>query len=152
MTRIDISLKPITEENWSECINLKPKDNQKGHVASNINSLEKAKTEPTSKPYGIYVDNVMVGFTLFDEEPYPDDGYYWIVRLMIDGRYQGNGYGRSAITKIIDELKKKQEHTKIRISHVPENVIASKLYKELGFVETGEIIEGEIVLDLIIDN
>lgn len=120
-------------------------------VAPNIKSLEKAEQEQTSKPYGIYAGKKMVGFTLFDEEPYPNDGYYWIIRLMIDERYQKNGYGRAALIEIINRLQQKQNQTKIRISHVPENIVVNKLYKDLGFVETGEIIGGEIVLDLIFE-
>lgn len=91
----------------------------------------------------------MVGFTLFDEEPYPDDGCYWIVRYMVDERYQRKGYGRAALTEIINTIKSKRKGTKIRISHVPNNIVVNKLYKEFDFVETGEIIDGEIVLDLI---
>lgn len=147
---MSVYLKLITEENRTACINLKPRNDQMNFVAPNINSLEKAEQEPTSKPYGIYVGEEMVGFTLFDEEPYPNDGYYWIVRIMIDERYQKNGYGRAALIEIINRLQQKQNHTKIRISHVPENIVVNKFYKDLGFVETGEIIGGEILLDLIL--
>ncbi|MEK4046906.1 GNAT family N-acetyltransferase [Paenibacillus sp. FSL H8-0048] len=41
-------------------------------------------------------DEEMVGFILFDNEAYTD-GYYWILRFMIDGRYQGQGYGKSGL-------------------------------------------------------
>jgi len=149
MLNVIIKLKPITDDNRKECIDLKPHKNQEKFVAPNINSLKKAEEEPTSKPYGIYYSELMVGFALFDEEPYPDDGYFWIVRFMIDERYQKKGYGRAALGEIIRMIRSKQSDGKIRISHVPDNVVVNKLYKEFGFVETGEIINGEIVLDLI---
>jgi diamine N-acetyltransferase len=151
MSKFIIELKPITEENRIQCINLKPRPDQMNFVAPNSDSLEKAEKEPTSRPYGIYAGEEMVGFVLFDEEPYPDDGYYWIVRFMIDERYQRKGYGRAALSAIIHRLKSKQGHTKIRISHVPDNIVVNSLYKQLGFVETGEVIGGETVLDLIIN-
>src|SRR5690554_5070180 len=97
-----VFLRPITKESRSECINLKPFKDQERFVAPNINSLKKADEEPTSKPFGIYFKELMVGFALFDQEPYPDDGYYWIVRFMVDGRYQKKGYGRAALKEIIN--------------------------------------------------
>lgn len=145
-----VILKPITEENQAACLELSVREDQKRFVASNTDSLKKALEEPSSKPHGIYADSVMVGFTLFDLEPYPNDGFYWIVRFMIDERFQGKGYGRAALIEIIHMLKVKQTPVKIRISHVPDNIVVNKLYKEIGFIETGEIIGGETVLDLII--
>jgi len=149
MSILSISLIPISDENKIQCIELKPHKFQEKFVASNIDSLKKALEEPTSKPYGIYNNKVMVGFTLFDQEPYPDDGYFWIVRFMIDKRFQQKGYGRAALAEIINTIRNNQSDSKIRISHVPDNIVVNKLYKEFGFVETGEIINGEIVLDLI---
>lgn len=149
MVDLIVKLKPITEDNRKDCIELKVHKNQEQFVASNIDSLKKAEEEPSSKPYGIYINEIIVGFTLFDEEPYPDDGYFWIVRFMIDERHQKKGYGRAALGEIIRTIKRKQNDANIRISHVPDNKVVNKLYKEFGFVETGEIINGEIVLDLI---
>ncbi|MFF2094306.1 GNAT family N-acetyltransferase [Paenibacillus sp. NPDC058174] len=144
-----VALKPITEQNRELCIGLKPREDQMNFVAPNLHSLEKAEAEPSSRPYGIYAGEMMVGFTLFDEEPYPEDGFYWIVRFMIDERYQGRGYGKAALNEIISKIRDGREQASIRISHVPQNVVVNKLYKDLGFIETGEIIGGEIVLDLL---
>lgn len=142
-----LSLKLITAENREECILLKPQKFQEKFVASNEDSLLKAEQEPTSRPYGIYAEDSMVGFALFDEEPYPDDGYYWICRFMIDERYQRKGYGKAALEEIIRKMKSHPTCTKIRVSHVPDNSVVNQLYKQFGFVETGEMINGEIVLD-----
>ncbi|OPA73854.1 hypothetical protein BVG16_27350 [Paenibacillus selenitireducens] len=147
-----MKLKPITDDNRKECLDLKPHAYQEKFVAPNSDSLKKAEKEPSSKPYGIYSHEEMVGFALFDEEPYPDDGYFWIIRFMVDGRFQKMGYGRAALGEIIRMIRSKQSNAKIRISHVPDNSVVNKLYKEFGFVETGEIIHGETVLDLIVES
>ena len=34
----------------------------------------------------------------------------------------------------------------IRINHVPQNTVANHLYKSLGFQETGEMEDGEVLL------
>jgi len=141
-----ITLIPITAANERECIQLSPSADQINLVASNADSLIHATKEVTSKPYGIYTDSAMVGFVLFDQEVYPD-GYYWILRFMIDARYQGNGYGTAAIREVIDQLHTRKDCTQIRVSHVPHNTAANLLYKKCGFIETGEFEDnGDIIL------
>ncbi|GIP27154.1 spermidine acetyltransferase [Paenibacillus sp. J23TS9] len=145
-----VYLKLITDDNMEECLQLKPREDQRRLVAPNSDSLEKAKREPSSRPYGIYTGDTMVGFALFDEEVYPEDGYFWICRFMIDERYQGKGYGKAGLAAVLEQQKSHSDCVKIRISHVPDNGVANRLYKGFGFVETGEVIGGETVLDYII--
>lgn len=143
---MSISLKLITKENEVECIALRPREDQVTWVASNSDSLLHAVKEVTSKPYGIYSNDLMVGFILFDNEIY-SDGYYWILRFMIDEKYQGKGYGKCAIKEVINKLKNRIDCKQIRVSHVPHNVAANRLYKECGFQDTGEVEEnGDIIL------
>lgn len=146
MDQVNITLKLITKENEFECIALRPREDQLTLVASNSDSLLHAVKETTSKPYGIYVDDLMVGFVLFDNEIY-SDGYYWILRFMIDEKYQGKGYGKSAIKEVINKLKNRMDCKQIRVSHVPHNIVANRLYKACGFQDTGEVEEnGDIIL------
>lgn len=146
----NVYLKPISDDNREICLQLKPREDQQRLVAPNANSLEKAEREPSTRPYGIYADDTMVGFALFDEEVYPEDGSFWICRFMIDERYQGKGYGKAGLAAVINQQKSHADCTKIRISHVPDNTVANRLYKSFGFVETGEVIGGETVLDYIV--
>lgn len=141
-----ITLQRITRENELACIALKPREDQLSLVATNADSLVHALKEVTSIPHGIYADDLMVGFVLFDNEVY-SDGYYWILRLMIDEKYQGRGYGRSAIKQLINQLKDRTDCRQIRVSHVHHNTVANRLYKQCGFRETGEFEDnGDIIL------
>ncbi|TDL70635.1 GNAT family N-acetyltransferase [Paenibacillus amylolyticus] len=141
-----VTLRPITKENEFECINLKPREDQLDLVASNADSLIHATKEITSKPYGIFAENQMVGFILYDNEIY-NDGYYWILRFMIDEKYQGKGYGKLAIQEVIRMLQERSDCQQIRVSHVPHNITANALYKRIGFQETGELEDnGDIIL------
>lgn len=142
----NVTLRLITKENELECMNLKPRDEQMNLVATNSDSLIHAIKETTSKPYGIYAEDQMVGFILFDNEIY-SDGYYWILRFMIDERYQGRGYAKQAIREVINKLKSRVDCQQIRVSHVPHNVVANTLYKASGFLDTGEVEDnGDIIL------
>jgi diamine N-acetyltransferase len=146
MTQTNVTLKLITKENELECINLKPREDQLQLVASNSDSLLHAIKEKTSRPYGIYAEDTMVGFILFDNEIY-SDGYYWILRFMIDENYQGKGYAKLAIKEVINKLKDRLDCKQIRVSHVPHNIVANTLYKKAGFQDTGEVEDnGDIIL------
>ncbi|UPK42752.1 GNAT family N-acetyltransferase [Paenibacillus pabuli] len=146
MNEKQVTLQPITQENELECIQLKPREDQLNLVASNADSLIHATKEITSKPYGIFAEDRMVGFILFDNEIY-SDGYYWILRFMIDEKYQGKGYAKLAIKEVINKLKERTDCKQIRVSHVPHNMVANALYKKSGFQETGEFEHnGDIIL------
>ena len=98
MSNSMVTLKPITKENEQECIALRPRREQEDLVASNLDSIAHAIKEPTSRPFGIFAEDKMVGFLLFDNEIYKD-GYYWILRFMVDQRFQKKGYGSLAIKR-----------------------------------------------------
>jgi diamine N-acetyltransferase len=138
-----ITFRPINRFNWLECIALQVDDNQKTFVAPNLYSLAEAKVNPSFVPLAIYQDDVMVGFTMYGLDP--DDGKYWIRRLMIDKKYQHKGYGKAAMLQVIDILKEKKDCHTITLGHNPQNHIADKLYENLGFRNTGDIIGGEII-------
>jgi diamine N-acetyltransferase len=78
----------------------------------------------------------------------PLDGKYWIYRLMIDKEHQRKGFGKAAMYEVIKILKSQKGCESIAIAHLPENRIAEKLYIGLGFTNTGEIIQGEIIKSL----
>ncbi|MFB8374868.1 GNAT family N-acetyltransferase [Paenibacillus taichungensis] len=150
MSTEQVNLQLITPENELECIQLQPREDQLNLVASNADSLIHATKEITSKPYGIFAEDRMVGFILFDNEIY-NDGYYWILRFMIDEKYQGKGYAKLAIQEVIHKLKERTDCKQIRVSHVPHNIVANALYKKSGFQETGEFEDnGDIILSYYI--
>jgi diamine N-acetyltransferase len=69
-----------------------------------------------------------------------------LVRLMIDGRFQGRGYGRDALEAIVEQIRDRGLST-VRRSVVPENEQALEFYRRNGFAETGAIHGGEIVME-----
>lgn len=153
-----IELRKINEENFEECMSLEPKEEQKGFVASNLKSLAEAYIALANDscipmPYAIYNDNTMVGFLMLSfkaEDNTKDENQYWLCRLMIDKNHQRKGYGKESILKVLELIKEFSFNKKaaVYLSYEPENNIARKLYSSLGFQETGEIEEGEIVAKL----
>ncbi|MNC68468.1 Spermine/spermidine acetyltransferase [compost metagenome] len=98
----------------------------------------------------IYAEALLVGFIVFCTTP-DADGNYWIPALMIDENHQGNGFGKQAMVKLIDHLRR-IGGTRLLIGHRPDNYIAGKLYESLGFQKVREeICDGEIIRFLELD-
>jgi len=72
----------------------------------------------------------------------------FIIRLMVDDKYQGKGYGRFGMEKMLEIFRTEKDVKAVGISYELENEVARKLYASLGFKETGEIVEKEVVAEL----
>jgi diamine N-acetyltransferase len=142
---MNVRLREITPENFKRCIELKVAEAQAGFVAPNVMSIAQSKIYPTYRPCAVYDGDEMVGFAMFGLDP--DDGKFYLGRLMIDARHQGKGYGKAATLAVIDELRKNEACCEVYLSFVPDNEGAEKLYLSCGFERTGETSEsGEIVM------
>jgi diamine N-acetyltransferase len=139
-----VRLQQINKDNWEECIALKPRPDQVGFIASNLYSIAQAQFLTGFSSMAIYLDQVMIGYTLFGIDP--DDKNYWVYRFMIDERYQGKGYGLAAIRRVIDEVKHRQDRTAaLFVGYKPENEQARRLYLRAGFKEEGMAPWGEMI-------
>ncbi|MFN7249957.1 MAG: GNAT family N-acetyltransferase [Anaerobacillus sp.] len=140
-----IRLIDISEENWLEVIFL---STMKGttticeeFVASNALSLVQAQYEKTWTTKAIEYEGKIIGFTMYGFAK--KQGYHELCRIMIDHKYQGNGYGTEAMELVITEMKKIENCKKIYLSTDPENIRGKHLYEKLGFVNTGEFVDEE---------
>ena len=145
-----ISLRPLTPENWGQCIKLSVRDDQKNFVASNVYSIAEAKIYPECVALAIYAAETMVGFVMYALSS--EDQRYWIIRYMIDHSFQGKGYGRAALKVVLDQMSRLPGCEKIFLSYEPHNLVAEALYNSFGFQPTGEILEGEKVSCLELKN
>jgi diamine N-acetyltransferase len=143
---MSITLRPVTRDNFRTVIRLKLTEVQKEFVAPNVYSIAQSKVEPECVPLAIYKDDAPIGFAMYALDS--EDSNYWIYRLMIDVNHQGQGYGRAAVKALVEMLHQLPDCTKILISAVPANEAALNLYRSEGFVETGQLIDDEIVLCL----
>ena len=140
-----IHFSEITRRNFDECLFLEVTEEQEEFVASTTFSLAEAKVFTENIPLAIYDQETMVGFIMYSLDP--DDNEYWISRLLIDQRYQKNGYGRQAMEQFLILINEVYQPEKILLSFEPENVIAERLYLSLGFKHTGRMIDDELVLE-----
>lgn len=148
---MNICLKEIDESNWVDCVSLTTnKDGQhfvcEEFVASNVYSIAQSKIEKGWITRAIYAESTMIGFTMYGY--CHEDNFYEICRLMIDRKYQGKGYGKAALEKVIEEMKSFQDCNEIFLSFDPKNLIGKRLYESFHFKDTGKIIDDEVVYSL----
>ena len=157
-----ITLQPITPINWVECIELTPTPEQQAHgyVAPNVLSLAQAYAEPWWTPLAVYAETTMIGFVLYGR--WPESGYaaYWgnkpkpgidyILRMMIDRRYQGQGYGKAALAVLLARIKAQPGCQAIELDYDRANIVAAHLYADYGFQPVEEDKDGEILARLVV--
>ena len=147
---MNVELREINKDNREKCMMLTVAEEQTQYICSNRDSLnDAAENDTVARPFAIYVDGVMVGFTMFAfDEVYEDpDDRYWLWRFMIDEKQQGKGYGRLALQEIIEYFKKHGANH-IKLSTKESNTIAISLYRKFGFKENGEMNDEETIFQL----
>ena len=78
---------------------------------------------------------------------------YNIWHMMIDERYQGKGFGREALSKVLDYIKTKPFGNCVRVTLTcnKDNEKALNLYMGMRFTQTGVEDEDEIELSMIVE-
>ncbi|OLS29041.1 MAG: Spermine/spermidine acetyltransferase [Candidatus Heimdallarchaeota archaeon LC_2] len=138
-----VTLRPIVLNNWKKAISLQVHEDQRRFVSSNIHSIAESRFYETAYNYGIYEDEDMIGFILIYNPPdEPKLGH--IVRFMIDGNHQKKGLGKQSIKLLIDLLSTQFSKKKVTLTVIPENHGARDFYENVGFVNTNELVDGEI--------
>jgi diamine N-acetyltransferase len=70
----------------------------------------------------------------------------WLWRLLVDKSYQGCGIGKFAVESVLERFKE-MGCTRVLVCWAPVEGNAGDFYKKLGFVETGEKMDEEIVAE-----
>ena len=147
-----LSVQPVTKSNWQALTKLEVREDQKGFVSSNVYSILESHygyDEPDGGghwemfPYGIYDDETPVGFFMYGYNFSNQEFEAFIIRLMVDQRQQGKGYGKFGMQQMLHVFRQEERIHNVGISYEPENEVARKLYASLGFVEPGKMLGDE---------
>lgn len=132
-----MEFREIDKSNYWDCMALTIDDSQEGFVADNKQSLIEAAYEEGLYTLGIYQEDAMVGFILYDyDETFPG---WSLSRFMIGKQFQGRGYGKKAVIAFLDYFKKKHNVDELFISVSLENTVAHKMFSSVGFAELKEV-------------
>ena len=145
-----ITLKKIDEDNFRTVVKMKLNEEQSKYVAPNVYSIAQAWLyQKNARPFAIYNDDEVIGFMMLDWDEEEREAGIW--RFMIAEEKQGKGYGREAMEFALNMIKESNKFDCVYLDYVPENVVGRHLYDSLGFKETGDIDDGEIVMKLDIN-
>jgi diamine N-acetyltransferase len=142
---------PVTKDNWKELIRLKVREDQTHFVASNLYSIAESQFGDDYEghwdlyPFGLYEGDTPVGFLMYGYNFEHPKQQAFIIRLMVDEKYQGKGYGRFGMQKMLEIFRTEERIKAVGISYEPENERARKLYAGVGFVENGEMVGDEVL-------
>ena len=138
-----VALVDVDAGNWRDVAAVTPRPDQERFVAPITYYLCLCHYGQVWHPLAVVVDGAIVGHMMWaiDEA----DGSRWIGGVVIDAAAQGRGIGRAALEALIERFATNPDCREVALSYDPENDVARRLYASLGFVETGELEDDELV-------
>jgi diamine N-acetyltransferase len=149
-----ISLREITDANRAEVELLGVTSDQENYVAGVAESLLEAAATLAACPWyrAVYAQHEPVGFVMISDG-IPDGrpqylGPYYLWRLVIDAYWQGRGFGTAALDLVVEYVRTRPNAHALLTSVVPGPASPIGFYLRYGFSQTGEVFDGEDVLEL----
>ena len=140
-----VRLIDVDESNWRDVARLEPHPSQQRFVAPATYYLALAHDGGEWHPLAVEARGVIVGHLMWARDE--AEGSVWLGGLVIDGSAQRKGHGRSAVEAFVDRFST-DGRVHAALSYHPDNTVARKLYAEMGFVETGEMDDDEVIARL----
>ena len=150
-----VSLQAITDKNREAVVSLSVSENQRVFVADNAKTMRQAGEAPEAWLRAIYADDDAVGLVLVHDEHLREQpresGYYFLWRLMIDHRFQKSGYGSRALDLVVNYVRSRPHARRLLSSYHAGPGGPEAFYLRYGFRPTGNIVEGEVEIELSLD-
>lgn len=139
-----VDVLPVTDANWRQLTALRVTPAQRAYVADPCYYLALCCYGSTGwSPLAITAGGRAVGFLMWAVDP--DDGACWLGGILVDAEHQGRGIGGAAVARAIARLADEHGFEHFALSYLPDNARARRLYARLGFRESGEFEDDEIV-------
>ncbi len=147
-----LSLRPITESNREAVEALRVSPGQEQFVSSVTESLLEAAEEPDGRPlyWAVYADETPVGFVMIsDDVGGPEYIPHFLWKLLIDERYQRQGFGTATLDLIVEYFRARPGVDVLSTSARQGDGSPIAFYERYGFQQTGEIVfDNEMLLRL----
>jgi diamine N-acetyltransferase len=142
----EVTLREITDKTvFGICLLSETLTEPKRHfVAPNAISLAQAHFHPHAWFRAIYAGRAPVGFMMMVDNP--DEPEYFLWRFMLAEPYHGRGYAREAIERLVEYVHTRPGARELGVSCGLGEGSPEGFYLKAGFVSTGEMDEGELVL------
>ena len=141
-----VTLRPVNRDNWRGVAKLEVTAAQREFVSEPCRYLALCSYGGDWKPLAVCLGDLVIGFLMWVVDP--ADGSCWLGGIIIDQQYQRSGYGRQAVQAAIAMLAGEHGYQDFALSYNPANHVAKDLYVSLGFAETDEWEDDEVVARL----
>ena len=143
---VDVTLEPVSTANWERCAALTVHTDQQGFVSPVAWYLALCTYGCAGwKPLAVVNRGTIVGFVMHAVDP--EDDSFWIGGLLIDASQQRLGFGTAVVRELIERARS-GGRSGVALTYEPSNVAAQRCYARLGFVESGERDDNEVVARL----
>ena len=144
--RVGITLVPVSPDNWRDCVSLEVTEAQRDFVSPVSRYLAMCAYGDTPwRPLVVESVGRTVGFVMHGIDS--SDNSFWIGGLVVGAAQQRQGIGRGIVEALIERARA-AGHPSVALSYLPSNEAGRRLYGALGFVETGEREDEEVVARL----
>ena len=146
-----VSLKLLSDSNRAEAEALSVSPSQERFVSDVAQSLREAAEHPDAQPIYrvVYDDDIPVGFVMIaDEVLSPEYVRHYLWKLLIDERYQGKGFGTDVLDLLVEYFRARPGVEVLTTSAGLGEGSPIPFYERYGFKRTGEVEDGEVVLQL----
>jgi diamine N-acetyltransferase len=99
----------------------------------------------------VYAEDTPVGFVMVaDEVSRPEYTPHYLWKLLIDERYQGQGFGAATLDLVVEYFRGRPGVEVLTTSAGQGDGSPIAFYERYGFERTGEVHSGEVVLQLVV--
>ena len=145
-----VSLREVKAQTVRDICELSVAPGQERFVAPNSVSIAEANFCENAWFRAIYADETPVGFIMLYDDPQKSEYHLW--RFMIGECHPGKGYARRAMELLIEHVRGRPMAEELVLSYVPGDGSPEGFYRGLGFEPTGEVLEGEVVMSLRVND
>ncbi len=137
----------LTADNIEAVLAVAPRPEQLRHVNPVSWYVAKAAYEEVWQPVALVgADDEVMGFAqwAYDES----DSTFTLGGVVLDARHQGRGLGRAVLDALVAHVRAQPQAGTVVLTVHGDNERARGLYQRYGFEETGEELDGELVMVL----
>jgi len=141
-----VKFKKVIADNWESLVDLELGAGQEDLVVSNLYLVAKTQFDPHARARAVYTGKREVDFLMYNVQKAKGKAQEAsIYRFMIDRKHQGKGYGCTAMSKALEDIRAIPKVNSISIRYMPENLVAKPFYAIFGFVEVRRDHDDEVI-------
>jgi diamine N-acetyltransferase len=142
-----LSVAEVSADNIEAVLAVTPRPEQLRHVNPVAWYVAMAAHEGVWQPVALVgEDGQVVGFAQWAWDD--SDSTYTLGGVVLDARHQGCGLGRAVLDALVAHVRAQPRPGTVVLTVHADNELARGLYARYGFVETGEVLDGELVMVL----